>query len=106
MVAGCVTVSKRTRRPGAAVGPPRNSLFGLLDGAFGEHSRQVLFVLGAGPKVTGRVEPVGSVLGGLFWLGAFVERLLDRLCADRCWPDVGEADPPASVHLLRGGADN
>src|SRR2546430_9948549 len=90
------------------LGPPRDSLraLGLLDRPLGQHAGEVLFVFRAGAQVAAWVEPVRRVLGRLLRLAALLERFLDRGRPDRRDADVGEADPPSAVHLLRRHADD
>src|SRR5437899_2074386 len=68
----------------------------------GQHPRQMLFVLRAGAQVARRIETVGRVLGGLVWLGAIVQGLLNSLRPHRRRADVRQPDAPPAVHLLGG----
>src|ERR1700682_2919987 len=92
------------RWAGATAGP--RPLLRLLDRSLGQHSSQVLLVLGAGAQVAGRVQAVGCVLRRIFWLGAVVQSVLDCLRADWCRTDVRQPDAPATIHLLGRGADD
>src|SRR3989442_3025898 len=88
--------------------PPQDSLsaLGLLDRPLGEHAGEVLLVLRARAEVAARVKPVGGMLRRLFRLGALLQRILDRGRPHRSGPDVGQADAPSAVQLLRRDADD
>src|SRR5437763_12341579 len=85
---------------------PSYRLLRLLDSSFRQHPGEVLRVLRAGARVAGRVEAVGCVLRRLLGLGALRERVLHRLGALRRRADIGQADPPVTVHLLGCGSDD
>src|SRR5213078_1152759 len=74
--------------------------FRLVNGPLGEDTGKVLLVLRACPQIAGGVEPVRSMLGCLFRLGAFLQRLLDGGRPDGRRADVGEAYAPVTVDLL------
>src|SRR5712692_7654467 len=95
MLAGAVIPSNST-------GPSARLFYGPLR----KHSRQVLLVFRAGPKVARRVESIGRMLGRLLGLGTLVQGVFDGLRAHRDRTDVRQADAPAAVHLLRGGTDD
>src|SRR5438067_8389991 len=103
IVCGPLTETKRTRWLGQTDRATPGILLlalRLLNRPLGQDAGKVLFVLRAGAQVSGRIEPVRRVLRCLFRLGSRLESLLDRVRPDWSWPDVGEPDAPATVHLL------
>src|SRR3982074_1281237 len=108
MLVGARSVTRKGYEGGgpARAPGPQPSLLRLLDGPLGEHPGQVLLVLRTRTKVARWVQAVRRVLRRVFRSGAVVKRLFDRLGADRRRSHVGQADAPAPVHLLRGGADD
>src|SRR5258708_27636566 len=82
----------------------RSYLPPLFYGSLRQHPREVLLVPRAGPQVARGAEPIRRMLGGLLWLGALVQGVLDGLRAHRDRTDVRQADAPVAVHLLRGRA--